>query len=531
MGDDNEVVFRFRAEGADLQNATKQADASLKNLAGAHKQLDPAIEHTTQAHFSMRHAMTLAAAASDMHAGSLMHVYYAMTMFGPVMGGAMAAILLLKEAMKSEREEMEKADAAAVEFANTMRGLRKDVSGSFFEGQAGGKQNTIENIQDQIAKRTKAMEKAAGGKELGFVEATFNAPRAYMNGQDPYAIESSQNKQVQAALAERKALQDLLEPLMRQRDLYMEIARAQEAASKANLERELASGPANTGMDKAAALQAKIAEAQEAANSANDAEAAARGVPSLSRAELDKIIEKHRAAQLALHKLQNEQAGATWAADREHRDAMTGPVGREYNIFDAGAAAAEQHRMKEAKAQEELEKKIREIKESGYLTAAQKQDEIARAMSQRSVERAMNEQALSKQKWDLERAQAQEHFKYRNEVVAATQGHEMASLLAMREEARREGNKAEMEGRHDVAEEIAAGERAKEGRMGIDAQRKLAGNNSVGVSGGADWYKQFIQSANKPRTPAEAETHRWLQAILKETQQFIPALRDSGGVQ
>ena len=456
MGDDNEVVFRFRAEGADLQNATKQADASLKNLAGAHKQLDPAIEHTTQAHFSMRHAMALAGSATGMHTQELMHFYYAITMMPGGIGVAVGAFLMLKSMLNASAEEAEKAKKKLEEVHEAAMRFEKERQAHSIATLEGGEAAKNREELQARAKEIEELQRQQGAlirKEEAYAKALAASKQAgsFGGGQAGVALspdERTRKDALGSEIAQRqqqyKTLQDQTEQVAKAHREEINMTAASKRAEMEIVMQDL------TGLEAVRArIEAKKAEillAQDAAD-----------------AETDKAVKLEKQIKLDEKRL---ELAKLWKEERH-----------EVNAFATELA----------KSELEIQAKWRQH-EAGL-------------------------------------------FRARNEVVGAVQGQQVAGLLASVEQARVAADEARRNGDEEVGGAIETAQAAKMGRMGIDAQRTLAGQKTVGHSGAADWYKTFTQTANKSRTPAEAEQIQALHNIVRLCSEFIPALRDSGGVQ
>ena len=126
---DNEVLTRFTAVDEELQAVAERTNKTIGQVAEKHQ----------QAHFSMRHALSLTAAATGGHTAELMHFYYAITMIPGPVGVAVAVLLLFKSQAEAAGKAYEDMSRLIKETDISVNATFRQHQHEQFGGERGGK--------------------------------------------------------------------------------------------------------------------------------------------------------------------------------------------------------------------------------------------------------------------------------------------------------------------------------------------------------------------------------------------------------
>lgn len=400
MANEDEVVQQFKVEAGNsvqvlggIASGNKEVEKAVESVKKATKGHSEVVkqhgEHQEHLHAHLshtRHELHLLSEATGVARGGMMTMLNSVTTLGPAIGFAVGAFILLKDSLSEYGEKLKEVSAKDLEFQETLKEHRKVARGSEYEGKA-------ESANDEIKTINKEMSELKKSKDWDIADEGWA-------GSFNRALDSSYQK----AYDQYKALEKVREELEQTRDLYQSINERKNELERETLTRESTQEAALTAEAKNAEKLHELAEAKKKAEMYDYIPRA-----NLSKERDRELTNEGLKAKAAYNALKNAQTEGRHEAEKAHDEALSNPSGRVVDPYDRQAVLAESHRMKEAKGDEELAHKKRDIMEKAYLSYAEKVEEIDDLIHRRDVERA-NETA------EYKKALAEETFKHEQEL-------------------------------------------------------------------------------------------------------------------
>ena len=498
-----EVTFDFTATDAKLDAVARRAEARVgavsRNVAGqmgsaggtdALDKQSVALDKVATRHISARHAIGLFAASTGAARGPMMEMFYAVTMFGPAIGGAIAGFLLVKSVIEditaSTRKAIE-AEREHQEWLTKMGHVLGSGPGSGLNTQAGrGYEDQAASIRAELDKKQR--EKASRGF-LGEVVDVHSMARLLPS------VRESDERQDRVDADKLRVAQQLGKMSLEQ----MQYAKDLEPLHNKEIAYEESVGYREKG--RLSDLQARVGLAKENLALAEKEATLHGGVPGSPRSELQEEIQKE---------LHVKRAALKEATDKE-RDFTNDTVQDTIKSRQRLNVTLLQMSGRTYEAERETARNaLGNIVNNWKSTEA----DITNAKAEYAAKRA-----------DIDYREGEERRKsleqFRMEVAESGPGGDVTARLDREMKAKADlYQKYVYEGKTDQAEAAVDALEARLTRMGIDAKRELQSSYHPQFVGAADAWKSMATSSLS-QTPAEREHIAALRKLTETLQTLL----------
>jgi hypothetical protein len=512
VADENKVSFIFDAADEKLQAVATRTEKMLKGLGSSVSTMSDrdfkaaftggsegvnkygeALEGVEKRHFSMRHAMALTAAATGGSSAQLMHLYYAMTMFGPAMGTAVAGILIFKEALDEHEKMVKEATKAQEEYlkvmerTNEITGYGAGAKGEYSGAYAG----QIDSINEKLIEQRQII--------LDNSETIFSNINIFTLLFGDEKIEQA-NKMVEM-------YQKLQNQLIKVREEMKPLDVAQEHFLKAQFEHSIVY--AGKGKETRESMSDELDIHK---NKLEELKHAMSGLKEGGES-YKKVLKEWRQEATAVSEQEEKIKESDRKWNEEYEQLKRNPnVNIDVNNRMAAIQLENLNKLKTEDARYYQEK----IK---WIDAGKYTQDVANRLEWDHMNRVGEiGKRTAEEKYQYEKSRRSQLQAYRNEEISAIKGQPIAALEALQQKKEEEFHDAMRKGDLEMAMAAQSAYEAKSGAMGLNAERELQGKNKVGFSGLSEMWKSIATSASGG-TPAEREQIAALKELVALTRE------------